>query len=69
MGIEFKVIEISTYTEGYFKAIDPKGDTMICYLNNKERDWDKLYDYLGKIIVVRGSIMTTGYFMVLEICE
>lgn len=65
---EIKVIEISTYNEGYFKAIGPDGETVTCYLHNKERDWDKLYDYLGKTILVRGSVMTRGNLIILEIC-
>lgn len=69
MGLEFKVLELIDYTEGSFKAIDPRGDTIICYLHDIKRDWEKVKTSIGKTIVVRGSIMTTGYFMVLEICE
>lgn len=67
--IEFEVIEIGTYENGWFKAIGIDGQTVTCYLHNKERDRDKLYDYLGKTITVRGSIMTQGNFVVMEICK
>lgn len=69
MGIQFEIVVIGTYTDGYFKGIGPDGQETTCYLHNKERDWDKLYDYLDKPIVVRGSLMTPGNFLVMEIIE
>lgn len=67
--IEFKVIEISTFEDGYFKGIGPDGQITNCYIHNKDRDWNKLPNYLNKTIVVKGSIMTQGSFVVIEIVE
>lgn len=69
MGIQFEIIEISTFSDGYFKGIGPDGEVTTCYISNKDRDWDKLYNYLGKTITVRGSIMTQGNFVVIAIIE
>lgn len=69
MGIQFEIIAIGTYADGYFKGIGPDGQETTCYLHNKERDWDKLCDYLDKPIVVRGSLMTPGNFLVMEIID
>lgn len=67
--IEFKVLEISSFKDGCFKAIGLDGRTITCYLHNKDRDWDELCSYLGKTIGVKGSIMTRDSFLVMEICK
>lgn len=67
--IELEILEIGTFDEGTFKArVLSDNNIIICYVRNKERDWDKLYDHLDKPMKVKGSIMTRDYFMVTDIC-
>lgn len=67
MEIEFIIKEVSTYDEGWFKAIGPDKREVICFLQNKKRDWMKIFDYLDTKIVVKGSLMTKDAFLVTEI--
>lgn len=69
MGIQFIVLSLGSYEDGYFNALGPDGEETRCYLHNKERDWPKLAHYVNKPITVRGSIMTQGNFVVIEILE
>lgn len=67
MSIEFIIKEVSTYSDGYFKAIGPDGREVYCYLQNKARDWNKIFNYLNTKIPVKGSLMTRDAFLVTEI--
>lgn len=69
MGIQFTILSYGSYEDGYFNALGPDGKEVRCYLHNKERDWPKLAQYTDRPITVKGSIMTTGYFVVMEIIE
>lgn len=69
MGIQFTMLSYGSYEDGYFNALSIDGKQVRCYLHNKERDWPKLIKYVGKLITVRGSIMTEGNFVVIEIIE
>lgn len=68
--IELEILEIGTFNEGTFRArVLGINEVVTCYLHNKERDWDKLYNYMTGIMKVRGSIMTQGNFLVMEIVD
>lgn len=66
--VELIVIEISTYKEGWFIALDPDGRRVKCYLQDKDRYWDMVYDYLTEPMSVKGSFMKDNSFLVSKIC-
>lgn len=68
--ITLDILTISTYNEGTFTArVHEDGQEVICRLYHKERDWDKLYDYLTRPMKVKVNLMTAGNLLVMEIIE
>lgn len=68
--IQLHITRISTFAEGIVEAeVIGTGEKVVCHFHNKDRDWDKVYDYLSRPMTVRGSIMTAGHFLIMEIID
>lgn len=66
MSLLFKIHSVNA-EDRTFSATGPDGRPVVCYLNNPDRDWDKMMASIGKTVELTGSIMATGYFMVMSV--
>ena len=62
-----EILEISTYNAGQFLVQTENGEQCACILENKDRDWDKLYDHLTGYMNIRATKIGPAHFVVHEI--
>ena len=65
---ELVILQVKTFNEGYFVAQDVKSEEkFICMFRDKDAQWDRVYDFLNRNMVVEYMPIKDQVLVVLDI--